>query len=225
MPFIVNNYIIYGSQLVLGRGELKTRILALLAVGFLVIIPFISAQENLGVEPDEQVYLDEQVEEDPLRAFELSLTFADEATVLSPGAGPSIWNVIQMILVLALCAAAIYGVVYIFKRASKQTPNTDPFLKVLAYTHLGSNRYVHVVAIGTKAWLVGSSEGGVNLISEVEDQVIVDSMLQEEARKGTQTPGRLPDFLSVLRRFGNQTQANTPGADEIRKRRERLKGL
>ena len=173
------------------------------------------------------MFLDQSSDiDDPLRAFEQSLTLADDVTTFTPGAGPSIWDAFKMIIVLALCVAAIYGVVFIFKRISrKQTPSTDPYLKVLANSHLASSRYVHVVAVGTKAWLVGSSEGSVNLISEIEDQDIINSMLHAEATKGTQTPGRFPDFLSVLRRFGNQIQANTPGVDEIRKRREKLEGL
>jgi len=128
-----------------------------------------------------------------------------------------------MLLVLALVAAAIYGVVFLFRKVSKRTPSTDPFLKVLANTQLSVNRYAHIISVGSKAWLVGSSEGGVNLISEIEDKEIIDALLLEDSRKSEQTAGRFPDFSMILNRFGIRNQTQTPGADEIRKRRERLR--
>jgi len=130
-----------------------------------------------------------------------------------------------MLLVLALVAAAIYGIVFLFRKGPKQTFNDDPFLKVLANAHLGENRYVHVVSVGSKAWLVGASQGGVKLIGEIEDKEIIDAMLVEDSRKSEAPPGRFPDFMQLLRRFGVKTQLTLPGTDNIRKRRERLKGL
>ena len=197
----------------LGGEELKTPKLALLlAVGLFIIIPSISAQEEEVV--------------DAHRVAEQSMTF-DEGSAVTPfGTGPSIWAVIRMILVLALAAAAIYGAVFFIKRTTKQTANTDPFLKVLANAHLGSNRYAHVIHIGNKAWLVGSSDGGVNVIGEVEDKDTINAMLLEDSRKAAEVPqGRIYDFMSMVKRFGASVETKTPGADEIRKRRERLKGL
>jgi len=203
------------SQFALGRGELKKPkfALILLILGFLIHTPIISAQE------------DQMPVEDPLRAAELALTFSDNTSVPNQISGPSVWSVIRMILVLALVAAAIYGIVFLFKKASKQAPSNDPFLKVLANTHLGGNRYAHVISVGSKAWLVGSCDGGVNLIGEVQDKEIIDAMLLEDSRKSEQAPGGLPDFLSILRRQGIRAQPQTPSVDEIRKRRERLKDV
>jgi len=184
-------------------------------VGLAIIIPSISAQDAaLDV-----------AEDDPIRTAELTLVLGDDTTPLISGTEPSIWVVVRMILVLALVALAIYGVVFILKRASKPAAASDPFLKVLANTHLGSNRYVHVVSVGTKAWLVGSSEGCVNVLGEVDDKDIINAMLLEDSRKAVEAPGRLPDFLAVLRRFGTNANAGSPGADEIRRRRERLREM
>jgi flagellar protein FliO/FliZ len=200
----------------------------MLAVWFLVQIPAfsqeVSAQEDHLIQGEQAV---QPAQEDPLRAAEQALTFGETA---SPGAsfgtGPSVWSVIRMILVLALAAAAIYGAVFFIRRSTKQTAASDPFLKVLASSHLGSNRYVHVVYAGNKAWLVGSSDGGVNLIGEVEDKETIDAMLLDDSRRIAEAPeGNLSNFLSVLKKFGAPVSKKTPGADEIRRRRERLKGL
>jgi flagellar protein FliO/FliZ len=131
-----------------------------------------------------------------------------------------------MVLVLALAAAAIYGVVFFIKRSSKQTVENDPFLKILASVHLGSNRYAHVVAVGSKAWLLGSSDGGVNLVGEIDDKDVINAMLLESSKRSAENAsGRFPDFLSMIRRFGVSTETSSPSADDIRKRRERIKGL
>ena len=192
--------------------------LFIFAAGFFVQIPIISAQES---------FLEEEMQSplrDP-RAGEENMTLEGSDSAAAPAAGPSIWTVIRMVLTLALAAAAIYGMVFLIKRSSKPA-GKDPFLKVLAVTHLGSNRYAHVVAVGSKAWLLGSSDGGVTLIGEIEDKDVLNAMLLEDSQKGDDAAaGRFPDFLGMLRRLGTPAKSSTSGADDIRKRRERLKGL
>jgi len=212
----------------LGGEKLKILSLALLffAAGFLVQIQNISAQE---ASPQGESAVSEQAQERDPRAWERGVTFGEDegGNVVSaaPSAGPSIWAVIRMLLTLALAAVAIYGVVFFLKRASKKTVNNDPFLKILASTHLGSNRYAHIVSVGGKAWLLGSSDGGVNLIGEIEDKDVINAMLLEDSEKSVQASSRFPDFLSMLRRLGAPAESRAPSADEIRKRRERLKGI
>jgi flagellar protein FliO/FliZ len=131
-----------------------------------------------------------------------------------------------MVLILALAAAAIYGIVFFIKRSSKKTADSDPFLKILASVHLGSNRYAHVVAVGSKAWLLGSSDGGVNLVGEIDDKDVINAMLLESSKRSAEAAaGRFPDFMSIMRRFGVSSETRAPDADDIRKRRERIKRL
>ncbi|MDR0486840.1 MAG: flagellar biosynthetic protein FliO [Treponema sp.] len=183
---------------------------------FLVQISTISAQE-VPVEEDSI---------DSIRAFERTLTLEGAAAETTQIEGPSIWIVVRMVLTLALVAAAVYGIVFLIKKTSGKNDTKDPFLKVLATAQLGSNRYAHVVSVGSKAWLLGSSDGGVNLIGEIEDRDILNAMLLEDSRKSASaTNGRFPDFMAILRRLGMPADTRVSGADDIRKRRERLKGL
>jgi flagellar protein FliO/FliZ len=143
-----------------------------------------------------------------------------------PGPGASVSLILRMLLVLILAAAAIYGVVYFLKRASRPSEGRDPNLRLLSSVHLGSNRFVHAVSVGSRVLLLGAGDGGVNLITEIDDQDTVNAMLLEDSRKNAEAvSGRLPDFKAMLRRFGFQAGNKPPGADNIRKRRERLKGL
>jgi flagellar protein FliO/FliZ len=143
-------------------------------------------------------------------------------------AGSSIFIVIRMVLVLALAAAAIYGLVFLFKRLSRSPGQSNPYLKVLANAPLGAGSRVSVGSLGSKAWLVGASDsGGVSLISEIEDQELVDAMLLDESRNGGGGGGgKLLNFSALLRRLGGAAAPGTrPTADSLRKRRERLKDL
>jgi flagellar protein FliO/FliZ len=145
----------------------------------------------------------------------------------APSAGPSVSVVLRMVLVLALAAAAIYGVVFFLRRAARPRESNNPHLKILTSAHLGSNRFVYVVAVGSKAWLVGAGEGGVSLIAEVADQETVDAMILDNSAGNAEAPG---NFRALLRRLGGGFMPGRPdssgeASDTLRKNRERLRRL
>ena len=231
------------DQFALGRGKLKKIAKALLikaafvknaafqlkiallvfCMGLILQMPAISAQEE-NLQSVDQVTQQEGIEPVTVPVW----VFDDTPAIVGQmDGGTTAWAIIRMILVLALCAAAIYGIVFFIRKAQKRAAQSDPypFLKVLANTHLGFNRYVHLVAVGSKVWLVGAAENGVNLISEIEDKETVDAMLLDDSRKVENPSTRFGDFMSLLRRMGVKASSQTPGADAIRERRERLRGL
>jgi flagellar protein FliO/FliZ len=196
------------------------RALLLCGAWLFIQIPIISAQEEIAEEAQTQ-------EVNPLRAFEQSLILGEDAPLPAGTAGgPSVWSIVRMLLTLALAAVAVYGVVFFVKKGSRRNYLKDPFLRILASAHLGFNRYAHIVAVGSKAWLLGSSDGGVNLIGEIEDKDILNAMLLEESQKNAETAsGRFIEFKSLLKRLGVPSDPRAPGSEIIRKRRERLRGL
>ncbi|MDR1099949.1 MAG: flagellar biosynthetic protein FliO [Treponema sp.] len=151
---------------------------------------------------------------------------ADVPGLPAAPSGASGGLILRMLLILILAAAAIYGVVYFLKRASRPQERRDPNVKLLSTVHLGGNRFVHAVAVGGKVWLLGAGDAGVNLIAEIEDQDAVNAMLLEESRRSAEAgSGRFPDFRSLIRRLGLPVDNGIPGPDRIRKNRERLKGF
>ena len=173
-------------------------------------------------------------------ADERNILLAEESPGVSVAApGPvSGFAVLRAVLLLILAAAAIYGVVYAVKKLSRPRDARSPHLRVLATTQLGPNRFVHVVALGSRGWLVGSGEGGISHIADIEEQETIDALFLEESRRAAfgSTGG---DFRSLLRRLGIGSPApegpeETPGpdngevgtlAENIRRRRNRLRGL
>jgi flagellar protein FliO/FliZ len=176
---------------------------------------------------DETTILDSTIAR--INAAERELSLGEDGTGTTPSAtATSVWGIFRLILTLALAAVAIYGLVYLIKRVSRGSKTQDPFLKLLASTPIGTNRSVHIIAVGSKAWLVGAAENGVNLISEIEDNDLINTMLLDESRKNATTSmdaGRFPDFKALLQKLGIKMDNKAPGTEDIRKRSEKLKGL
>ena len=148
--------------------------------------------------------------------------------------GASAWIVFRMVIILALAALAIYGVVFFIKRLARPPQAKDPNLKLLASIPLAGDTYAAVISVGAKAWLVGGGSGaGVRLISEITEPEALETMLLDDARRTAESgTGRFPDFRSLLNRFGKNS-ANDPAQnmnfdsrlDSVRKQQERLRRL
>ena len=187
--------------MVLGRGKLRLSAGAIRAfvaalaasVSLCVItIPAVFAQD---APPDVSAGETPAPGDDPIAAAERALVLetAETPTSAAPAVSTT-GTVLRMVLTLAAAAAAIYGVIYFIKRASRRAETRDPFLKVLASAPLGSNRYAHIIAVGTKAWLVGAAESGVHLIGEIEDKDTLNALFLEDCQK-RRSPGRaFPGF-------------------------------
>ncbi|MDR2534692.1 MAG: flagellar biosynthetic protein FliO [Treponema sp.] len=217
-------------SLYLGGGKLKYfRILVIIAVSIgegLSGNTLVFAQTT---DPGAQSVSTVPEEESFLLQREDAISIGEGSSNPSRKTG-SFGMILQMVLVLALAAAAIYGVVFFLKRISRPQEQKDPYLKILAAAHLGSNRFVHVVSVGSKAWLIGASEGGVSLISEIEDPETVDAMLVEASRKTAEAgTGKLSDFAHLLNRFSGRehtpVQTNLNLNENIQKRLERLQKM
>jgi len=156
-----------------------------------------------------------------------------ESAVPSPTGGSSpLFAMFRMVLVLALAALAIYGVVFFVKRISRPRAPRDPNLKILARVPLSGDSFAAVLALGAKAWLVGGSPGGVNLISEIEDSETIETMLLDYTKNNAEGAiGRFLDFRSLIKKHDaageSSKQARVSGSliESLKKQRERLKGL
>jgi len=169
---------------------------------------------------------------EPTVSSEEAIILGDTPSQDPLGSAASALIVLRMVLVLALAALAIYGVIFFLKRLARPPQSRDPHLKLLASVPLGGDTFAAVVSVGTKAWLIGgSSGGGVSLLSEIEDQEALESMLLDEAQKSAETAAhRIPDFRSLLYRLGGGNRKQHESglnihADSLRKHRDRLKGL
>ena len=102
----------------------------------------------------------------PSAPDEASLPLAEAAPGAGLGSSSSMLPyLLRMVLVLGLIIAVIYALYAMLRRSARPKTQEDSFLRVLATTSLGAGRQVHVVTLGEKAWLIGTSDATVNLIA------------------------------------------------------------
>lgn len=164
-------------------------------------------------------------------ALAIGDTPADQAR---PGASASGQNTfvyfLRMILVLALVLVAIWLVFRLLKKAQRPKQGSESLIKVYATSSLGAGKAVHVIGLGEKAWLVGSAENSVSLISAIDDKELLDQLALEEATRPVQSRGDFSAILSSLlgRKGGSRSSAvpgglAEPGPDFLARARDRLK--
>jgi len=129
-----------------------------------------------------------------------------------------------MVLVLGLVIAAIYGLFALLKGKGRKPEQEDSFIRVIGSAQLGSNKAVHVVALGDKAWLLGASESTVNLIAELDDKALVEAMVLR-AQESPVLPRK--DFAAMLagllRPKGGGDENARKNQDFFSRQRDRIK--
>lgn len=184
----------------------------------------------------------------PIDETDIVLGAQDTAETANPGSSgsnrsSSSWMLLRIVLVLALICAGAYGALYLVKKSGKPGTYSDPFLKNPSGLQLGPNKSVQVITIGGKAFLIGVTDQAVNLIAELNDQELVDS-LHLSSDKTAGAPGRpFSAILSSLFPSGSSRTGQSTGslvsdasqdlskdfsasaqatADFLRKQRERI---
>jgi len=155
---------------------------------------------------------------------ETTLTLGDTGTparAANNAAGSStLAYFLRMVVVLALVLAAIYGVYRLMKKASRPKAAESSAVKVLASTSLGSGKALHVVALGSKAYLLGATDSSISLVAEVLDKDFLDALALEAAMAPPAARlGSSRDFSSLLASLlGNRgvRGPRRPGAKQAR---------
>jgi len=136
---------------------------------------------------------------------EITLSLPEITADSTPAAGTAakksaVWPFVKMILVLILVVAAVYGFMYFLKRRGTGTRSDDQFLRRVAYLNLGQGKSVEVVTLVDKgAYLLGVTEGGINLISEVKDEELIQAMnLYADKKANTSRPKNFSDVLDMF---------------------------
>jgi flagellar protein FliO/FliZ len=139
--------------------------------------------------------------------------------------GPSIFSVFQILFTLGLIAAAAYGVVYFIKRSKKSLLSENPHLKVLATAPINARTQAAVIALGNKAYLVGTGESSVTLIAELTDKETLDAMMLDYAQQNSQISPRISFKVLLQKLAGGSSLAAPRPPHDLTKQRERLRGL
>ena len=165
-------------------------------------------------------------------AAETDLVLAESSKNADGGTNGSLSNsawpyFLRMLLTLALVIGAIWLVFRLIRRAGKPKASQDDFVRVLASTALGAGKWMYVVSLGTKAFLVGATDSSINLIHEVEDTELIDEMklrsATEPATGNRDFSTLLQGFLKPVSKHRAKSENGFPGTDYLSRQRDRLK--
>ena len=155
------------------------------------------------------------------------------ASAGGPGAAPgtaapsgvSTWDFVRMILVLACVLGVIYLLFWLLRRGAGKKIQENGLIRVLGSRGLSGSRSLHLVEVGSSVYLVGSSDGGVELIAEITDKESLDSLRLKAAE---QAPGGRRTFAQafgeIFRPAGRPFSIGE-GLGFLKGQRERLKKL
>lgn len=142
--------------------------------------------------------------ESQMLIVETSPSAAD--TISVEGSSYGVWFFVRTVLVLAVVIALIWGFFMFLKKTSGAADSSDPYLKKVAALTLAPGKFVYVVTLKSKAYLVGVADNSVSLIAEIDDQELIDAM-NLNAPQGFE--GRKHgDFTSILGKFVNAKGKN-----------------
>lgn len=118
----------------------------------------------------------------------------------------TVWDFLRMVLVLGGVIAAIYGVFFLLKRVGNPRTQPNSLINVLSTQNLQGNRALHLVEVGNEVFLIGSADGGVQLVSRIEESETLDSihLYRSQMSAGTKT------FQSALKGIFSKGSAVEP---------------
>jgi len=132
-------------------------------------------------------------------------------------------DLIRMVLVLVAVVIAIYLVIALLKRLSREPQHDSDTIRVLASRSVSGNKAVHVVQVGNLYYLLGSGDTDVGLIAHITDQETIDQ-LQLARSAASPTTRTFAERLSGLFAAPGNGESGE-GVVLLQRQRERLRSF
>ena len=178
-------------------GNLKKYILFTFFVTFVNVFVFSQTDTSQSSSVESSVLDESQIllgETNP----ESQITFSDDESNLEKS---SVWLFVRMILVLILVIVAIYALMKFFKKKSTEVKSSDDFLRSVSSLAFGPGKSVEIVTLIDKAYVLGVTEKSINLIAEIDDKELIESLnLNHDKKSNVSKP---INFAEVLDMFVN----------------------
>lgn len=106
----------------------------------------------------------------------------------------------KMILSLGVVILIVFLIARIFKRSMGIVPSqNDSLLRKVAYLSMEPGRSVQIVTLLDRAYILGVSDNSVNLISEIDDKELVESLnLLADKNQNVSKPKSFADVLEIF---------------------------
>lgn len=130
------------------------------------------------------------------------------------------WDLLRMVLVLAVVVGIIYLVFHLLKRASNGKYTDSDLIRIVGSQTLPGNRAIYLVQVGTQIFMVGAGSESVTLLGEITEKETVDAMILAAAASADAPRRSFGELVGSL-------ISGTQGAslDLMREQRQRLQRL
>ncbi|MGI5064749.1 flagellar biosynthetic protein FliO [Treponema putidum] len=128
-------------------------------------------------------------------------------------------NLLRVLISLVVVCVLAYVVLKFLKKSSLSFSSDSPYLKSVASINLAQGKSIHVVTLGEKAYIVGVTDSSINMIGEVEDKTLIDTMNLDAERRSS-SPKQ--DFASMLASVFKGSKNNSVDVNFFEAQRERL---
>lgn len=106
---------------------------------------------------------------------------------------------VKMIFFLILIIAAIYSVMWFFKKKANPQGDDDSFLRRVSTLPLSAGKSVEIVTLVDKAYILGVTDNNVNLIDELDDKELIEALnLNYDKNKNVKKPMNFADVLDIF---------------------------
>lgn len=118
-------------------------------------------------------------------------------------------TLIKVIVFLILIVAAIYALMKFFKRKSNVSKSDNDYLRRVSTLNLGPGKSVEIVTLLDKGYMIGVTDGSINLLGEIEDTELIQAMnLDFDKRQNTKKPRTFEDVLEKFMPNGSRANKN-----------------
>lgn len=132
-----------------------------------------------------------------------------EENLSSQSSSSGIGVFIRMIVVLIIVVALIYAVFWFIKRKTNVKQSDDKFLRKVSHIDISAGKSIIVVTLIDKAYLLGVSDSGINLISEIDDKELIQAMnLQADKEQNTKKAINFAEVLEMFTAKNKKKQKN-----------------
>ena len=139
------------------------------------------------------------VSEDPTLLQDDYFSSNNETSNLNLKQPSTAWTFIKMILFLCLVVAAIYAVMWFFKKKVNNTKSDDNFLRRVSSLNIGPGKSVEIVTLLDNAYILGVTDSNINVIDQIEDKELIEALnLNFDKNQNVKKPMNFADVLDIF---------------------------
>ena len=110
----------------------------------------------------------------------------------------TVWDFLRMLLVLAVVAVCIYGLVFLLKKASTGRYDESELINVITAKTVAPGKSLHIIEVGNQMMLIGISDDSISHISDITDKETYEQIKLYKGKNNTPSGDSFYSYLSKV---------------------------